>query len=173
MEESFDERFNYFTKTVLPQYKSPTMAHCLVYVPSYFDYIRIRNYFKKEELSFVQISEYSKDEKVARARDMFFHSSAHFMLYSERAHFFKRTRLKGIRNVVMYAPPAWPNFYAEILNLMHENYQNARDGCEENSMSVTLLYTKYDLMQVSAIVGSDRAAKMAKVGKNTHMFMND
>lgn len=40
-------------------------------------------------------------------------------------------------------------------------------------MSVTLLYTKYDLMQVSAIVGSDRASKMAKVGKTTHMFMND
>uniref|UniRef100_A0A336MKR4 CSON002566 protein n=1 Tax=Culicoides sonorensis TaxID=179676 RepID=A0A336MKR4_CULSO len=171
-ENSFDERFNYFTKIVLPQYKSPTMAHCLVYVPSYFDYVRLRNYFKKEEVSFVQISEYSKDEKVARARDMFFHSSAHFLLYSERAHFFKRTRLKGIRNIIMYAPPAWPNFYSEILNLMHENYQNSRDGCE-NSMSVTLLYTKYDLMQVSAIVGSERAAKMAKVGKTTHMFMSD
>ncbi|XP_063705619.1 U3 small nucleolar RNA-associated protein 25 homolog [Culicoides brevitarsis] len=172
LDQSFDERFNYFTKTVLPQFKTPTMAHCLVYVPSYFDYIRIRNYFKKEEVSFVQISEYSKDEKVARARDMFFHSSAHFLLYSERAHFFKRTRLKGIRNIIMYAPPAWPHFYAEILNLMHENYQNSRDGCE-NSMSVTLLYTKYDLMQVSAIVGTERATKMAKVGKTTHMFMND
>lgn len=60
IQSSFDQRFNHFINIILPQCKSPLMAHCLIFVPSYFDYVRIRNYFKKENLSFVQICEYTK-----------------------------------------------------------------------------------------------------------------
>lgn len=100
---------------------------------------------------------------------MFFHSSAHFLLYSERAHFFRRTRIKGIRHIIMYQPPTWPNFFSEMVNLMQEANQNRHDG-GENSMSVRVLYTKYDMLQVSSIVGSERAAKMLQSDKPTHMF---
>lgn len=55
-----EARFNYFLKEVLPKQRDPLMSHTLIYVPSYFDYIRIRNYFKKEDIGFVQICEYSK-----------------------------------------------------------------------------------------------------------------
>lgn len=36
------------------------MSHVLIYIPSYFDYVRLRNYFRREGLNFVQICEYSK-----------------------------------------------------------------------------------------------------------------
>jgi hypothetical protein len=36
------------------------MNHVLIYIPSYFDYVRLRNYFRREGLNFVQICEYSK-----------------------------------------------------------------------------------------------------------------
>lgn len=55
-----NDRFDFFVNQLLPQYKDPIMKQCLVYVPSYFDYVKIRNYFKKEDISFVQICEYSK-----------------------------------------------------------------------------------------------------------------
>jgi U3 small nucleolar RNA-associated protein 25 len=57
---TLDLRFECFVNEVLPQYKDNIMVHTMIYVPSYFDYVRIRNYFKKEETSFVQICEYSK-----------------------------------------------------------------------------------------------------------------
>lgn len=101
---------------------------------------------------------------------MFFHSGAHFMLYSERAHFFRRTRLKGIRHLIMYQPPTWPHFYAEMLNLMQDANQNPRDGIN-NTMSVTVLYTKYDMLQVASIVGTKQASEMAQSTKSTHIFM--
>ncbi|KAJ6639233.1 U3 small nucleolar RNA-associated protein 25 like [Pseudolycoriella hygida] len=170
IQNSFDERFHNFINRILPQFKSATMAHCMVFVPSYFDFVRLRNYFKKETMNFVQICEYSKDTKIARARDMFFHSGAHFMLYSERAHFFRRTRIKGIRHLIMYQPPTWPHFYPELINLMQDAYQNPRDGGDD-SMTVTVLYTKYDMLQISAIVGSERAQKMATSEKTTQIFM--
>lgn len=60
IQSSFDQRFEHFVSHILPQYKSASRAHCLVFVPSYFDFVRIRNYFKKETINFVQICEYTK-----------------------------------------------------------------------------------------------------------------
>lgn len=55
---------------------------------------------------------------------------------------------------------------------MQEANQNARDG-GENSMSVTILYTKYDMLQIAAVVGSERAAEMAASDKTSHTFMTE
>lgn len=173
IEGSFDDRFAYFTNVIVPQFNSATMAHCLIYIPSYFDFVRIRNYFKKEiDKSSVQICEYTKDSKTARARDMFFHSGAHFLLYTERAHFFCRPRIKGIRHLIFYQPPSIPHFYPEMVNLMQEAYQNPRDGLEHN-MTVTVLYTKYDAMQLAAIVSSKNCAELMRPDKKTHLFVTE
>lgn len=59
-QSSFDQRFDHFVSKVLPQFKNASKAHCLILVPSYFDFVRIRNYMKKETLNFVQICEYTK-----------------------------------------------------------------------------------------------------------------
>lgn len=60
IQSSFDQRFDYFINKILPQYKSASKAHCLIFIPSYFDFVRIRNYFKKETMNFTQICEYTK-----------------------------------------------------------------------------------------------------------------
>lgn len=168
--QALEYRMEFFTTMILPQYKDRIMNHTLIFIPSYFDFVKLRNYFKKEEYSFVQICEYSKDAKVARARDMFFHSDAHFLLYSERFHFFRRIRVKGIRHIIFYAPPIFPQFYVEMCNLMQEANQNPRSGSGSN-MTITILYCKYDIMQLSAIVGAERANKMFGSEKSIHMLI--
>lgn len=60
IQSSFDQRSDYFINTILPQFKAASKAHCLILMPSYFDFVRVRNYFKKETLSFTQICEYTK-----------------------------------------------------------------------------------------------------------------
>ncbi|XP_043641585.1 U3 small nucleolar RNA-associated protein 25 homolog [Drosophila teissieri] len=169
VESTFDDRFQYFVKNIMPQFSKPGFSHCMLYVPSYFDYVRIRNHFKTEMVSFVQINEYTKKEKISRARDIFFHSGASVLLYSERAHFFRRTRIKGIRNLIMYQPPNFPHFYSEMINLMLESNQNPRDGFGD-AMSVSILYTKYDLLSLSNIVGSENAVKLTSGKKDSYLF---
>ncbi|KAH8348392.1 hypothetical protein KR084_007032 [Drosophila pseudotakahashii] len=169
VESTFDDRFQYFVKHIMPQFSKPGFSHCMLYVPSYFDYVRIRNHFKTEMISFVQINEYTKKEKISRARDIFFHSGASVLLYSERAHFFRRTRIKGIRNLIMYQPPNFPHFYSEMINLMLESNQNPRDGFGE-AMSVNILYTKYDLLSLSNVVGSENAVKLTSGKKDSYLF---
>ncbi|CAK1583698.1 unnamed protein product [Parnassius mnemosyne] len=167
---SVDGRFDYFTKEILPKQRDTLMSHTLIYVPSYFDFVRIRNYFKKEDIGFVQICEYSKDAKIARARDMFFHTEAHFLLYSERVHFFRRFRIKGIRHIIFYQPPTYPHFYSEMCNLMQESNQNKYGGSECN-MTVTTLHCKYDAQRMAAVLGAARFARIAASDKSVHMYV--
>ncbi|GAA6107906.1 U3 small nucleolar RNA-associated protein 25 homolog, partial [Tachysurus ichikawai] len=85
-----DERFRFFVNKVLPQYRDSVMSHTLIYVPSYFDFVRVRNFLKKEDVSFCVISEYSERSEVSRARHFFSKGEKQFLLFSERFHFYKR-----------------------------------------------------------------------------------
>lgn len=169
---SAEDRFKFFTTKVLPQQKDSLMKQTLVFISSYFDYVRIRNHFKREDVNFVQICEYSKEGKVARARDMFYHGDAHFLLYTERYHFFNRIRVKGIRHIVFYQPPMFAHFYNEMCNLMQEGNMNRKVGNSAN-MTVTILYCKYDQHQISGLVGTERATTMLHSDRNVHMLLTD
>lgn len=57
---SIEARFNFFIHKILPQQRETLMKQTLIFVSNYFDYVRLRNYFKKEDIGFVQICEYSK-----------------------------------------------------------------------------------------------------------------
>lgn len=83
-------RFQFFINKVLPEYRDAIMSHTLIYVPSYFDYVRLRNYFKKEDLNFTHICEYTKKAGVCRARRFFLKGEKQFLLFTERFHFYKR-----------------------------------------------------------------------------------
>lgn len=58
--QSIEARFEFFTSKILPQHRDPLMKQTLVFIPNYYDYVKIRNYFKREDISFVQICEYTK-----------------------------------------------------------------------------------------------------------------
>lgn len=58
--QAIDARFDFFVRKVLPQHREALMKQTLIFVTNYFDYVKLRNYFKREDISFVQICEYSK-----------------------------------------------------------------------------------------------------------------
>ncbi|CAI9592286.1 unnamed protein product [Staurois parvus] len=161
-----DARFKFFTDKILPQYRDAIMSHTLIYIPSYFDYVRIRNYFKKEELSFTYICEYTDKPGISRARQFFLKGERQFLLVTERFHFYKRYTLKGIRNLIFYELPTFPHFYSEICNMMKAWKQG-----EEATWTCTVLYSKYDAQRLAAVVGAERAAQMLQSKKNVHLFV--
>ncbi|MEE6474031.1 hypothetical protein FKM82_010256 [Ascaphus truei] len=161
-----DARFQFFTDKILPQYRDAIMSHTLIYVPSYFDYVRLRNYFKKEELNFTHICEYTDRPGISRARQFFLKGERQFLLVTERFHFYKRYTLKGIRNLIFYELPTYPHFYSEICNMM-----KASNRGEEATWTCTVLYSKYDAQKLAAAVGAERAAQMLQSQKNVHLFV--
>uniref|UniRef100_A0A0K8SP75 U3 small nucleolar RNA-associated protein 25 homolog n=1 Tax=Lygus hesperus TaxID=30085 RepID=A0A0K8SP75_LYGHE len=172
--QAVDDRFETFISDVLPQYKDPSMKHTLIYVPSYFDFVRLRNYLKKQEFKFVHVCEYTEEKKIIRARNKIFHGETQLLLYTERFHFYRRLKLRGIQNIIFYQPPAFPNFYSELCNFLQDvNKIRNVESEGEAIMTVNVLYTKFDVTQIAAIVGTDRATRMLASDKPTHMFMTD
>ncbi|XP_054717806.1 U3 small nucleolar RNA-associated protein 25 homolog [Uloborus diversus] len=149
LENEIDDRFNFFITKVLPDFKDNAMAQTLVYIPSYFDFVRLRNHFREMELSCVMICEYSKKGKIAQARDVFFKGYRHFMLYTERAHFYSRYHIKGIQHIIFYQLPLYPSFFHELCNALMDS--NPRRKFEEKSC--TVLSSKFELLQMKHIVG--------------------
>ena len=165
---SVDDRFDYFVNRVMPDFKKDLMYHTCIFVPSYFDFVRVRNWSNGCDLDLAEISEYSKDKNVAAARDHFFHGEKHFLLYSERAHFYRRFTIKGIRHLIFYQLPSQsPKFFAELCNFMH--FQNKKAGSDGN-MTCTVVYCKYDIHRLAPVVGTDTAQTMLTSAKSVHMF---
>ncbi|XP_065756232.1 LOW QUALITY PROTEIN: U3 small nucleolar RNA-associated protein 25 homolog [Phocoena phocoena] len=161
-----DARFNFFVNKILPQYRDAVMSHTLIYVPSYFDFVHLRNYFKKEELNFTHICEYAQKSGVSRARDFFLQGEKQFLLLTERFHFYKRYTITGIRNLIFYELPTYPHFYSEVCNVLQATTRG-----EEAAWTCTVLYSKYDAQRLAAVAGVERAAQMLQSKKNVHLFI--
>ncbi|XP_059994889.1 LOW QUALITY PROTEIN: U3 small nucleolar RNA-associated protein 25 homolog [Lagenorhynchus albirostris] len=161
-----DARFNFFVNKILPQYRDAVMSHTLIYVPSYLDFVRLRNYFKKEELNFTHICECAQKSGVSRARHFFLQGEKQFLLLTERFHFYKRYTIKGIRNLIFYELPTYPHFYSEVCNMLQATTRG-----EEAAWTCTVLYSKYDAQRLAAVVGVERAAQMLQSKKNAHLFI--
>lgn len=59
-----------------------------------------------------------------------------------------------------------------IFYCSQEGYMNKKIGSDSN-MTVTVLYCKYDVHQLAAIVGTERAAKMLQSDRNVHMLLTE
>ncbi|ORE20847.1 DUF1253-domain-containing protein [Rhizopus microsporus] len=87
-----DARYKYFIEKTLPALRKSAImqSHTLIFIPSYFDFVRVRNYFEDNRYSYEACSEYASGPQITRARAQFFHGRCDFLLYTERLHFFRR-----------------------------------------------------------------------------------
>ncbi|XP_076841849.1 U3 small nucleolar RNA-associated protein 25 homolog isoform X2 [Brachyhypopomus gauderio] len=161
-----DARFQFFVDKVLPQFRDSVMSHTLVYVPSYFDFVRLRSYLRKEDVSFASVSEYSQRAEVSQARHYFQRGEKQLMLFSERFHFYKRYTIKGIQNLIFYALPTYAHFYSEVCNMLQVG---SLEGVA--SLTCTVLYSRYDAHRLAGVVGGERAAHMLRSKKSVHLFV--
>ncbi|GLB36998.1 putative utp25, U3 small nucleolar RNA-associated SSU processome protein 25 [Lyophyllum shimeji] len=155
-----DKRFHHFTTQLLPTVLKSAVqsANTVVFIPSSFDFIRVQNYFRKHGgVTFTILSEYSTNQDISRARQAFFQGKKCFLLISERFHFYKRYKIRGIRNLIFYGPPDHPQFYTEFLS-----YPFLDDGVESSDVTCRVLYSKYDWFRLERIAGTEAAAGLIK-----------
>ncbi|RDX42707.1 digestive organ expansion factor [Lentinus brumalis] len=157
-----DKRFQYFTTQILPAILKSALqsANTVIFVPSSLDFIRVHNHFRKNVgASFAVLSEYSSNQDISRARQAFFTGKKAFLLISERFHFFRRYKIRGIRNLVFYGPPDHPQFYTEFLS-----YPFLDEGVDASDVTCRVLYSKYDWLRLERIAGTEGASEMIKRG---------
>ncbi|GLC42263.1 hypothetical protein PLESTM_001310300 [Pleodorina starrii] len=170
-----DARFEFFMRLVWPRLKDSVSRGLLLFVPSYFDFVRLRNALKADDsVDFATISEYSTNAEVIRARARFYHGQRRMLLYTERAHFYHRYRIRGIKDLVFYGLPDHGEYYSELVNLLEEaaggGGGGAAGGGSGHQATVTALFCPWDVLQLERVVGSGRARRMLKGESGTYMF---
>jgi U3 small nucleolar RNA-associated protein 25 len=165
-------RFDYFKKNVLGPMLRLNQTRTLIVTPSYISYIKVRNELMREEANAAFVCEYSRESEISRGRSRFFHGDKNIMLYSGRAHFFRRFLIKGACHVVFYSLPEYAHFYPELVNTIQESEDasGTGNGNNKSSISCTVLYTKFEKLALERIVGAKRCEHMLSSSKSTFMF---
>lgn len=162
VQEDPDARFKFFLDKIMANVLKSALlqSHTLIFIPSYFDFTRIRSYFKEEMPSFAKLSEYSTNEDISRARGDFFHGKVGFLLMTERFHFYKRYQIRGIKNIIFYGLPMHDHFYSELIN----SIQDSQDA------TIMTIYSRYDKMSLERVVGSKSIERMIKGEKDSFLY---
>lgn len=175
-----DERFQHFASAILPSLiKASSQGRgvqqgILVFIPLYADFVRVRNHLASssstQHVSFGSISEYASVKEVARARSHFLTGRHSILLYTERAHHFRRYHLKGVKRVMLYGLPENPLFYREIVGgfLGSSISQALVDG---HGANVSSLFSKLDLLRLERIVGTKRYLSLLSEKGDTFDFI--
>jgi len=172
-----DARFAYFTKAIVPaltRHKARDAAGTLIFIPSYLDFVRVRNYFANnpavENVSFGTISEYTDVPDASRARSHFLNGKQKVLLYTERAHHFRRYKIKGVKRVIFYSLPDNPVFYREIAgDYLQKSEQSLL--LEPGQGVIRVMFSKYDVMKLERIVGTSRVGRMLHEQGDTFDFV--
>jgi len=141
-------------------------------VPSYFDFVRVRQLLRDEDVPFVGLSEYSEPPDVARARAALQRGELEGLLvYTERAHFFRRHLLKGDAQLAFYGLPSYAHFYPELAQMLcAAPSDQPRGGGAAAGGTCVALFSKYDLQPLRRLVGDARAARMVADRETSFLF---
>jgi U3 small nucleolar RNA-associated protein 25 len=176
-----DARFKYFTTSIIPsitRYPKPAdgCLGVLVFIPSYFDFVRVRNFFANssatQNISFGSISENAEpsNREIRRAQSHFKSGKHSVLLYSGRAHHFFRYKIKGVKKVVMYGLPDNPIHYEELAGgFVGATLEEGNVGAAD--VGVRCLFSKYDFLELERVVGSKRVAKLVRDKGDTFDFV--
>ncbi|GEQ68278.1 hypothetical protein JCM33374_g1945 [Metschnikowia sp. JCM 33374] len=168
---NYESRYKFFINSILPSITKQSSYEdgLLIYIPSYFDYVRVKAYMKNHtKYDFASIDEYSSKPKVSRARHNFATGKVKLLLYTERMHHFRRYELGGVKNILIYETPANPQFYKELLKFVGKSIYNGQ--ADVDLSFVKTLYSKWDATALERVVGNERAPVLCNAVNELYEF---
>lgn len=156
--QASDKYLNFFEERYWKDIGSG-LGRLAICVSSYFEYLRLRAFLKKNDASFVAIDEYSSNKSMGRARQFFLTQQKKVILMTERLLWYRKLRIKGIQHYLFYGVPERPEIYEDLL----------RDVRVPSQCYSTCLYSGCDGYALERLVGRERLPKLltAPPGKVT------
>jgi U3 small nucleolar RNA-associated protein 25 len=168
-----DARFKFFKTAFVPTITRKVAQGSngfMIFISSFFDFVRVRNFFDSLDVSFGMISEETPVPDVARARSHFLSGRFPILLYTGRAHHFRRYEIRGVKEVVFYSLPENQAFYKEIVGsyLLRSVGEGRIEGAKCKTRA---LFSKWDAMRLERVVGTQRARVMCNDVGDTFEFV--
>lgn len=160
-----DARFEYFAAEVWPRLREGGASGLLIFASSYFEFVRLRNFLKAEGASLAVYCEYTPAADVMRTRGRFQRGERRVMLFTERAQFYFRPKIRGIRDVVFYSLPQHPQFYVEVANWVTEG-----GHAEALHSTIQVLFGACDALALARVVGQKHAKRMLADASSSFLF---
>ena len=177
---SYDVKASFFTKNLYQNLCDNFKKHTLIFCSDSFDYIRLKKHFKSNYSSVVCISEDTSKSDWQRNRFKYETGQVKFMLYSERAHKFKKAHLRIVKNIIFYSLPEDPQVLLDLLLLCHPDVYIEKldkfdlkdlDNCKHNNSAVIgLVDTKLELYNLEKAIGYDACLKLIKEKANNYII---
>jgi hypothetical protein len=104
-EHSAEARYKFFTKKLWEGIYHNNQGYTVIFVPHYFDFVRLRTFIKNKNAQVAFVSEYSEKKSCQRARQTYESGKKPILVLTERAIVFQKIRLRYARNVIMYGVP--------------------------------------------------------------------
>ncbi len=104
-------------------------------------------------------------------------------MLTERAHFYRRFKLRGVKTVVFYQLPQNARFFSEVLEFPFitkgdlaksggkDDEEEEEEEVDANDVSAYVVYSRYDLIQLEKVVGTEQAKAMVSQDKATWKFV--
>ena len=165
---SDDERFNYFTQTLYPariQSLVDREVRTILFVPSYFDYVRLRNHFFAEQRDLTAfLSEYSTEKQQRQVLGQFTDMERPFLIMTERFYYFKRYFVRLAEQLIFYSPPLHASYYPTLIGKLNADSPNT---------AVMLIYGRYDTHELVRVAGTERAKQLLERAASSFAFVTN
>jgi U3 small nucleolar RNA-associated protein 25 len=159
------DRYDYFVNDVMKHKLYPLMergVRTILYVPSYFDFVRVRKFLHREYREFyTAISEYSSQREMRQALGQFTDGEKTLLVLTERFYFFKRYFVKQAEVLACYAPPVFPRFYSHLVGKLNLT----PNSCTFN------IFCRYDTHELTRLCGTDRTAQLLTRDSSAFSFV--
>lgn len=157
LDSQSEDRLTFFTEKILPKYAKED--HICIFVSSYFDFCQLKQWFASSSThSFACLGEYEEGGAITGARSKFFNGHAKFLLITERFHFYRRLRIRGVKHLLWYSLPDHPEHFAECAEWVGDIYKRDKESekVEERAPKTDspILYSAFDVLKLERIVGS-------------------
>lgn len=164
-----DVRFKHFRSVLLPSLmRGASGDGILIFIPSYMDYLRVRNYMDENNYSATWISEYSSVSDLSRSRAYLADGRVKILLYTERLHHYRRFNLKGVRQLVFYGLPDNPTFYKEAMRWLVRSHVELEIPAD--LLRARVVFSQWDALKLERIVGTSRVGPLLKGSSDTFEF---
>lgn len=163
LESQSEDRLSFFTTKILPKYAKED--HICIFISSYFDFCQLKQWFASSSIySFACLSEYEEGGAITGARSKFFNGHAKFLLITERFHFYRRLRIRGVKHLLWYSLPDHQDYFSECAEWVGDIFKRPKDSekVEKRAPKTEspILYSVFDYLKLERIVGSSMIDKL-------------